>query len=1317
MSFGSLRFGIATLDELIAGAPASTDLDVGGAITSACISGPDGTGKSVLALHMMSTYAKEAQPGGVSPLLFYVSTDLTHGQAKRTWDQFSLRWPASRLKKIAGIDSPTGAIDLVDLQEYAPFEVSTPRVESLSKYISESVKRPCSREVAFVNLAANTAGDDWTFVNRILAALPNPSGAPHLMVIDAVEGLETFVGEVDAFGEKRSRRSRIAQVMRTAADKCHLLFIIEETNSAQRLPEQFVTDMVIRLRSTEITSAGRNYSRRTIEVEKTRGKPHVRGQHIYVIRDGRGSHSGVAALDANADEPTYAHPHPDPLDSNKSMAYLRVYHSLHYVNRGRGLNGSAAELPLRPALPKDSAGATLPAEESVAATPAPQQPADATPSGDEPAAETPPPKQALRTSASAIAPRLLGFGIRHLDNMLGGNLNDRARGLPADKMTALMGDSGTHKMLLSMAFLADCFSGDNDQVPLLITLDTRTREEMAAEIARFLIPPSGDVKARKTQIDKKKDEVLKRLHYRRLVPQDTPSAVLIDIVRLNIDAAIKAAKSFRGQVRVVIGNLATMRAAYPDIEQDPLFLPTLLHTLRTDGVSALLINSEPGTPTATGKSAFSRSLRGLVDHHLYTWHVPFFGEDRVAIAAIPSIEPGRPPVVRELVRRDTPPRLLNVDPHFEIYKGLYEGMAPELIPLRIWLFGNGKNFDSYLADLNARMDDLFVPSKSDGHIATASPSDRYDELRAFIDLHRDTRLDHTTVVQVDEFWSEGQGVLRQEEYLLAPMVDEDHQHADRAADPFLVFQHTHADEVVESMRTDGELAKRAAGGTPTLIPPSEPTRIEYFTPMGFNYQEALNSDDPKELDRVPYMWDFGFLLLRRAAWQAAFDDRFVCRYSYQADEHSPPTKDDARTIGEIWYRLVHPKIVPSSDQEADRVAREKYLKPQDPPRSHLPVNWRQFLHACSVVARSDATRASHAPIAFDIDLTAPESFSCLVLEIWASELRDCTSCKGISPFKAKRHETRGFGILELLGSGLGGMLDEPHRKQHLLALYKTFLLLGEVVSAAQFGAEAFDMRPHEADPLAVASRHWYSTACQFTSERRMDDPLEPVRLPGNFSVRGDWFLGIASGSRSPRLGHRAIDLLSTRRANVYRLQQGLGLPTREFVAPDKAARAWTRLRTLSTKGVPMWVSYGELLRLGMSQENYKEWTSDLQREEKERQHLHNQVPSQDAPKYEAGSDEFSWLWRYTIKDYDRHARLWLKLLFRVLVRWQGIIAKDTDKQWRSSFELYDWLCATKKPTIKGEPLKSFELFCMEIDGWIEGLRNCTPMDRSEAGNS
>jgi len=319
----TLRFGIRSLDRLIGkdsngvnyGIDLSepTDTDPTGSLpltSSICLSGPDGTGKSVFSLHMASHYLGDClretstESSFSCPKVLYISTDLTYKMALKAWHNFTLDHPFERREPL--IDSRLGrkpgenkAIE-IKLEQYYPAEDSDLHRNIVDFLEGETYKKTRDRktaEVCFVDLASKTAGDDWGFVHRLISTLryTGKDNPRHLIIMDAVEGFETLVGNVNAFGEESSRRSRVAQVMRIAAGKCHLVFVIEEGRD-QRFPEEFVTDVVIRLRSTEVGK----YRRRTVEIEKARGQSHVRGCHPFVIRDGQGSTTGEQA---NADEP------------------------------------------------------------------------------------------------------------------------------------------------------------------------------------------------------------------------------------------------------------------------------------------------------------------------------------------------------------------------------------------------------------------------------------------------------------------------------------------------------------------------------------------------------------------------------------------------------------------------------------------------------------------------------------------------------------------------------------------------------------------------------------------------------------------------------------------------------------------------------------------------------------------------------------------------------------------------------------------------------------------------------------------------------
>jgi KaiC/GvpD/RAD55 family RecA-like ATPase len=370
-----VRFGIPTLDELFGGKDPAGDAygillpgnikHQSGASISICISGPDGTGKSVLGLHLASRYLADCiEHAGrrEPPRVLYVSTDLKFKMAAKMWVNFGLDYPNLRTIPFTELKKK-GRPDLsLKLHPCTPFgsevapeagfvgegngqaEGSANRqqasskavgkkglgqngysggsvlaqvtLKSLSEHLVQSDAGSSGLGVYFIDLASHTAGDDWGYVNRVLSLLekPGPQNPRHLVVLDSVEGFEVLVGDRDAFGEAQPRRSRIAQVMRSAAEKCHTVLIVEEPEQGKHLPEDFVTDVVIRLRSGMV----KDYVRRTIELEKVRGHSHTRGQHSYLIRSGAGSSTGSQM---NPDDPCVPAVIPPPTRRSDSVFF------------------------------------------------------------------------------------------------------------------------------------------------------------------------------------------------------------------------------------------------------------------------------------------------------------------------------------------------------------------------------------------------------------------------------------------------------------------------------------------------------------------------------------------------------------------------------------------------------------------------------------------------------------------------------------------------------------------------------------------------------------------------------------------------------------------------------------------------------------------------------------------------------------------------------------------------------------------------------------------------------------------------------------
>ncbi|MBK7706565.1 MAG: AAA family ATPase [Acidobacteria bacterium] len=195
----TLKFGIPTLDGLFKSPNPdrtysghriiSPDFNENGitypseAASSVCLIGPDGVGKSVLSLHLASRYLAENFKERNLPAVFYVSTDLNEDIARRMWANFGLDQPSNDRDPFS---TGSGVADAppIDLHACSP------------NSIAQRIDLRTSNQVSFVNLAANTAGDDWGFLCRLISTLSMParSSPKHLLVIDAIEGFETYVG-------------------------------------------------------------------------------------------------------------------------------------------------------------------------------------------------------------------------------------------------------------------------------------------------------------------------------------------------------------------------------------------------------------------------------------------------------------------------------------------------------------------------------------------------------------------------------------------------------------------------------------------------------------------------------------------------------------------------------------------------------------------------------------------------------------------------------------------------------------------------------------------------------------------------------------------------------------------------------------------------------------------------------------------------------------------------------------------------------------------------------------------------------------------
>lgn len=690
------QFGISGLDNLIwSGAkPIGNHPPF-----TACIVGPDGCGKSLVALHLASQYFSDHSDDGAK--VVYVSTDLSYQQAEGQWKSFGLNKPKTRAQTLSraysGEGDPLTNEGEVKLCRIGP---SSGGSDEYERMLFESMN-----EVAFVNMHSETAGDDWTYINHLIGLLENPrTDTPHLLIIDAVEGLEILVGERDRFGNFRSRRSRIAQIVRNAYRKnVHVLFIIEEPELDARLPEQFVTDLVIRLRASHVGS----YTQRTIEVEKCRGFAHARGEHEFTIRSGNGTLVGQDRFHLDDPRITWG---------KGRLAHLHVIESIHRWNRR--LCGEPSTVPHSKGRPT--------------------------------------------------------FGLRHLEELLPGKQEESSDG---GSVTMLLGEASTYKNRLSRAFLSQAFNKDTKKSGAAILVST-TPMDSATLTMRMRAHLPDDFPER---------QLKDRVFCRHLPAQHLASANLLRIVetyihnaqamlcpngkiprtiasiqRMSADDRCDISKGRR--IHLVINDWNLICQMHPNIAEDPLILQSLLTLCKREGIHALFVSTQPAQPNLPVRLGSVTDLRVLSEPQILTWNIPFFGERRTAITVVSSLTNNRSPSIYELRSAIQQPVIaeherLYVDPHFSHYANVDQG-RPERIPLVVRCYSG--NHPVNASDTSGPHAAQMIEQSLAQIFPAAPPHDKvtvfetfasYDKMLSSASLLNETRLDHTLVFQVDEFWT------------------------------------------------------------------------------------------------------------------------------------------------------------------------------------------------------------------------------------------------------------------------------------------------------------------------------------------------------------------------------------------------------------------------------------------------------------------------------------------------------------------------------------------------------------------------------------
>jgi KaiC/GvpD/RAD55 family RecA-like ATPase len=1450
-----LKFGIPSLDELLnlAKEPDSVPSAEGESrrkersVESYAIVGADGSGKSVLALHMASRYHADCWARTKNddelrtPRILYVSSDLRFGSALKVWKNFSLHHPNTRhvpfertpdAMQRYWIERKVGYNRLC-LQPIRPSN----ELDGSSSLIQYLLPPPGKDDpqIGFLDLATYTAGDDWNFVNALLAKLEsiptvndvNGSLLPHLVIVDSVLGFETFVGRLDAYGTEQTRRARIAQCMRNAGTHCHLLFVVEEPNENEHLPEEYVTDVVLRLRQRK---RGEGITR-TLEIEKARARNHAGGEHPFEVRSKQGSSTrGWENADMPVARNDYVHVlHSIPHRSGLVARYEGVDlpdlppapFGIPYLDEilGKGLSVGTCNALIADASTGKSALAerfladgfralicqfirvyarfhelVLPDQlfqserswdwllKQLRATVAPRlhDERPEVPGGVAPGAsqERPPergdplpavawdPAEAQATEDSPEAVRAAIAECEQQSVLLLKNseyppdrypwieewADPKKRNELKDYLKARVEhpkvyeeDPDEHpktrtEMIFAIstrefnpkggaAAILDLFNHPNLRRPaVLLTTSNKQAREVAIDCLvhhRTLIEQELNFcfgnKGTQVWLDLEKSLIAfveRQIVVRRFDIVDEPAAVVLHVIIRNLLEAKKLIfgpffptsqerhKVKAERIRLVIDDLRVLCNTSPDVLRDSTFLSFLTFQLERSAITSLLVYSDAVRPDTRPADETSRALLSLAKRSILIWRVPFEGHSRFALTLVPPAYAERSEAIREL-KLIQPTWKLNgkigskapfilvpaVTPKFELYSGVEKG-EPSPVPLAVYLYAETKQFATYVEEENSLFREMFTsvePASAANPGRVIFPLDwtRYLAMRDYTHLSLDKLDNHTMIFQVDGSWatSGGGALSKQKDYLEQRFsADEDER---SAQDPFHLFK--------------GDEARKTE-------------RRHYFENSHYRFKY-------ERTDRVPFTWDFGFVLARSAPWLAAFALPFCGKLELgKVKRITPELRDLARAI------------VPFSDQK-DSVKNPEnqigtafgYLSnPQtDSPLKNGGVSWRKFFGACRLVADIHRAQTGAQAIAFDISASSPETMNSLILEIWFSEilleqrLRDAArgdkkepaagllagplehTLLGDSPkdtkirrlFEDFRANYREY-VTEIFDRRLRGTAGEgdaatPVEKMRMFerrnvdgeaeaatqkvndlfeslplgafCLYKTWLLLLEVLDFKDYfdPQDGFTFRMGRTASLqAVASRHWYKTACSFSADlydaEGIHDGMVPFRLPGSFSTRGDWFLGSPSTSRSRLLARHAFDLLGSRRANLSRLQRGLGLPVRDVVLnPRECGNLRTALRCRleeverDDNGDPKIVvrstqmPYRRLAELGSCEDLNTHCKPD-----------------------------FRWLWRHRIEDYDRQSRVLQKWTARIF-RWTIELRERLADDWQGGFAGYD----------------------------------------------
>jgi hypothetical protein len=726
--------------------------------------------------------------------------------------------------------------------------------------------------------------------------------------------------------------------------------------------------------------------------------------------------------------------------------------------------------------------------------------------------------------------------------------------------------------------------------------------------------------------------IFRNLDYRRLVGSDVVPSILFDIVRRcsfeiisrmqieplpQITSVQPEAERFEWldpisaegsvRLRIVVDDLRAVREAAARTSRDERFedfLSTLTTFLRSRNLTCCLIESSSGDSERSGLGPLGRPEK-VISVNLAK--VRFKSGSRVSISVDPAVQDDYHGVVRELklveMKSSYFPypriRLPFVDPDFELYENLGTG-DPKIVGLKVMLYRETKGWDTYYREVNSflgRVVTSNVDSKDPEVVFPIEPKD-YITLQDLATFQNSADLPCTLVIQVDGYWAlRREGDLRDLTHYLRRQLDSGFVFERAKEDQFFAY-------VARVPSTPDDPKTSLSARDPM-------SRLEQYQLFSKSARDKViysphfpRSDDGERwddfIDRVPFTWDFGFLL-----------------------------------VEDIFKERAELKEILHVDKEDRRYATSQY-------------SWESFLAACEECAITASTSLGEALVPFRLGADFPETMDSVVLEMLFSDLLSKGLLEGMldllsgGQMNRKSVESNVFlqdGLISLLRVRESG--DESEMKLSREARKALMRLVRRLAKAMlpRRGHKLLD--PKDCKSLRyIAARHWYKTAASETnpdlggnsSGRR----YTVYSLPGSFSTRGDWYLGIAKGSRSIRLGELAIDALTDIEQNVKRLRLGIGLPVRDIFSRNETQYGRHSVAT----GIQEWDKNG--IRRALQLEEFFERTAG-QTWVADKNVVTPPLPCDGLKN--PNPKEVWWLWRSALGGYDWQAepfRSWLR---------------------------------------------------------------------------